>query len=431
MTLIPKNLKKLKIHFKDPLFKNSYFILLILGSISIFGLVFLVIVTRYYSPEDVGFAAALQSISQLISAFSALGLNYGIIRFFAQRDDRNEMVKSSFFLVGVFSILLSVFILMTLQYWSPGLISLRENSFLIVSFIILTVLFSVFTLQGNVFYAARVMKLSFVQYLIFVLIRLPLPIFFVSFGVLGIILSWTVAVTIAFFIGHVWLIPKVLPRYTLGLKMNVRILREILPFSFGNYISAVLEILPMLILPVFIVNILEVKDAAYFLVAWAITAVTIQIPGAVATSLFAEGSSNQEIEFRSNLKKSVKFIMFLLIPTILFLLIFGDTVLSLFGQTYSEHATRLLGFFMMGCIPLAINQIYFTIKRVQLDVQPLIVVNLLIAVIVISGSYVLMKMIGLIGVGIAWSLGQGTAAVIVSISLLKRYRTSGSLISKI
>ena len=431
MTLIPKNLKKLKIHFKDPLFKNSYFILLILGSISIFGLVFLVIVTRYYSPEDVGFAAALQSISQLISAFSALGLNYGIIRFFAQRDDRNEMVKSSFFLVGVFSILLSVFILMTLQYWSPGLISLRENSFLIVSFIILTVLFSVFTLQGNVFYAARVMKLSFVQYLIFVLIRLPLPIFFVSFGVLGIILSWTVAVTIAFFIGHVWLIPKVLPRYTLGLKMNVRILREILPFSFGNYISAVLEILPMLILPVFIVNILEVKDAAYFLVAWAITAVTIQIPGAVATSLFAEGSSNQEIEFRSNLKKSIKFIIFLLIPTILFLLIFGDTVLSLFGQTYSEHATRLLGFFMMGCIPLAINQIYFTIKRVQLDVQPLIVVNLLIAVIVISGSYVLMKMIGLIGVGIAWSLGQGTAAVIVSISLLKRYRTSGSLISKI
>ena len=431
MTLIPKNLKKLKIHFKDPLFKNSYFILLILGSISIFGLVFLVIVTRYYSPEDVGFAAALQSISQLISAFSALGLNYGIIRFFAQRDDRNEMVKSSFFLVGVFSILLSVFILMTLQYWSPGLISLRENSFLIVSFIILTVLFSVFTLQGNVFYAARVMKLSFVQYLIFVLIRLPLPIFFVSFGVLGIILSWTVAVTLAFFIGHVWLIPKVLPGYTLGLKMNVRILREILPFSFGNYISAVLEILPMLILPVFIVNILEVKDAAYFLVAWAITAVTIQIPGAVATSLFAEGSSNQEIEFRSNLKKSIKFIIFLLIPTILFLLIFGDTVLSLFGQTYSEHATRLLGFFMMGCIPLAINQIYFTIKRVQLDVQPLIVVNLLIAVIVISGSYVLMKMIGLIGVGIAWSLGQGTAAVIVSISLLKRYRTSGSLISKI
>jgi O-antigen/teichoic acid export membrane protein len=431
MTLISKNLKKLKIHFKDPLFKNSYFILLILGSISIFGLVFLIIVTRYYSPEDVGFASALQSISQLISAFSALGLNYGIIRFFAQRDDRNEMVKSCFSLVGLFSIIISVFILVTLQYWSPGLISLRENYFLIVSFIILTVLFSIFTLQGNVFYAARVMKLSFIQYLIFILVRLPLPIFFVSFGILGIILSWSVAVTIAFLIGHLWLIPKVLPSYKLGPKINMKILREIMPFSFGNYVSAVLEILPMLIIPVFIVNILEVKDAAYFLVAWAITAVTAQIPGAVATSLFAEGSSNQEIEFRSNLKKSIKLIIFLLIPTILFLLIFGDKVLSLFGQIYSENATKLLGFFMMGCIPLAINQIYFTINRVEMEVKPLIFVNMLIAVIVISGSYFLMKMFGLIGVGIAWSFGQGTAAVIVSVSLIKRYRTSGFLISKI
>ena len=132
MALIPKNLKEFKLHFKDPLFKNSYFILLILGSISIFGLVFLVIITRYYSPDNVGFASALQSISQLISSFSILGLNYGMIRFFPQRDDRNEMVNTSFSLVGLSSIIISIFIINLFDhyFWT-------SYSGLMISFLVL------------------------------------------------------------------------------------------------------------------------------------------------------------------------------------------------------------------------------------------------------------------------------------------------------
>jgi len=147
------------------------------------------------------------------------------------------------------------------------------------------------------------------------------------------------------------------------------------------------------------------------------------ITGAVTTSLFAEGSSNQEVEFHSNLIKSIKLIFFLLIPAILILIIFGDKVLLLFGQTYSENATRLLWLFMIGCIPFTINQIYLTIKRVQIDIKPMIYVNLVVAILVISGSYILMKTNGLIGIGLAWIFGQGIVAAIVCVILILRYRT--------
>jgi O-antigen/teichoic acid export membrane protein len=421
--IIPKNLKELRMHLKDPLFKNSYFILLTSGSISIFGLVFWVIIARFYSPDEVGLASAILSISQLICAFSILGLNYSVIRFFSQRDDRNEMINSCFSLVGISAMIFTIVVLVTLQYWSPTLIILRENYFLLVSFIILTVLYAIFSLQSNVFIAARVMKLSFLQNLIFNLLRTPLPLFFISFGILGIVSSWTVATVIAFLVGSLWLIPKVLPGYRRVPKINKKILKEIMSFSFGNYISGVLGSLPTMIMPLLIVNILDVENAAYFLVAWSITVIISALPGAVTTSLFAEGSSNQEAEFHSNLIKSIKLIFFLLIPIILIIFVFSDKVLLLFGQTYSENATRLLGLFMIGCIPFAINQIYLTIKRVQIDIKPMIYVNLCIAILVISGSYILMKTVGLIGIGIAWIIGQGAVAVFVGAYLIINYRT--------
>jgi len=244
MALIPKNLKELKMHLKDPLFKNSYYILLTSGSISFFGLVFWIIVARFYSPENVGLASAILSMSQLICAFSTLGLNYSVIRFFSQRDDRIKMINSCFSLVGLSTMIFTIIVIITLPYWSPTLLSLRENYFLLVSFAVLTVLYSLFSLQSNVFIAARVMKLSFLQNLIFNLLRTPLPLFFISFGVLGIVSSWTVATAIAFLIGSLWLIPKVLPEYKRVLKLNKRILLEIMPYSFGNYVSGVLGSLP-------------------------------------------------------------------------------------------------------------------------------------------------------------------------------------------
>ena len=409
-------------HLKDPLFKNSYYILLTSGSISFFGLVFWIIVARFYSPENVGLASAILSMSQLICAFSTLGLNYSVIRFFSQRDDRIKMINSCFSLVGLSTMIFTIIVIITLPYWSPTLLSLRENYFLLVSFAVLTVLYSLFSLQSNVFIAARVMKLSFLQNLIFNLLRTPLPLFFISFGVLGIVSSWTVATAIAFLIGSLWLIPKVLPEYKRVLKLNKRILLEIMPYSFGNYVSGVLGSLPTLIMPLLIVNILEVEDAAYFLIVWSITVIVLSVPGAVTTSLFAEGS-NQEVEFRSNLVKSIKLIFFLLIPTIVIFFVFSDKVLLLFGQTYSENASRLLGLFMIGCIPFAINQIYLTITRIQIDIKPMIYVNLLVAIFIIGGSFLLMKTVGLIGIGIAWIFGQGIVAMIVCAILISKYRT--------
>jgi len=423
MPLIPKSLNELKIHLKDPLFKNSYYILLTSVSISIFGLIFWVIVARFYSPDEVGLASAILSMSQLICAFSTLGLNYSIIRFYAQRDDRIDMINSGISLVVFLTIILIIVVLATLQFWSPILNNLGDNYFLLVSFVFLTVFYAIFSLQSNVFIAARISRLSFLQNIIFNLIRTPLPLFFVFVGVLGIVSSWTISIVFTVLVGSLWLIPKVLPGYLRKPRMNKQILRQIMPYSFGNYISGILGSLPTMIMPLLIVNTIKVENAAYFSIAWSITIIVSSIPGAVATSLFAEGSSSkQDIEFHSNLIKSIKLILLLLIPAIFIFFIFADKVLLFFGQTYSENATRLFQLLLIGCIPFALNQIYLTIKRVQIDIKTIIYVNLVMAILVISVSYLLLKTDGLIGIGIAWIFGQGVIAMIICMNLVLKYR---------
>jgi len=51
---IPTNLKAIKKYLKDPLYKNSFFIMLTSISSAGFGFIFWMLVARYYTPHDVG-----------------------------------------------------------------------------------------------------------------------------------------------------------------------------------------------------------------------------------------------------------------------------------------------------------------------------------------------------------------------------------------
>lgn len=416
---IPKNRKELKQHLNDPLFKNSYFIMLNSISISIFGFIFWLIVARYYTPTNVGLATAIFSMAQLIAAFSGLGFGFGLIRFLPKEEDKKGIINSCLSMAGFSSIIFTTVFILSLDYWSPALRFVREDNLFLFSFIVLAVILAIFTLQNNVFIALRSAKFSFFQNLIYNIIRVPLPIVLVSFGVFGIISSWTIAVVVSFVIGSLFFIPVVQPEYRLGITIKNGIINEIIHFSFGNYIAGVLGSLPIMVMPLMLVNVLGAEMSAYFYMAWSVAAILSVISSATTTSLFAEGSYDRE-KFRLNVIRTIKFMLLLLIPAILGLFLFGDKVLLLFGETYSEKATKLLWLFGVSSIPLAINQLYMTIKRVQIDIKPIIYINAFIAFFMIGGSYVLMNEIGLIGIGITWMLGQGLVALVIGLFVVKK-----------
>jgi len=92
MIWLPKNQKELKEYLKDPLYKNSFFIMLTSISNAGFGFFFWMLAAKLYPKEDVGVATALISAMGLISMLSLLGFDISLVRFLPEREDKKELV---------------------------------------------------------------------------------------------------------------------------------------------------------------------------------------------------------------------------------------------------------------------------------------------------------------------------------------------------
>ena len=68
-------------HAKDPLYKNSFFLMLNSALTAILGFIFITIATRLYTVADIGLYSAIISAAGLLALFSRLGFGFGLIRF--------------------------------------------------------------------------------------------------------------------------------------------------------------------------------------------------------------------------------------------------------------------------------------------------------------------------------------------------------------
>ena len=409
---IPKNRKQLKQHLKDPLFKNSYFLMATTVIGSILGFFFWILIARYYTPHDVGLATALISAANLLVAFSLLGFGFGIRRFLPKEENKQGMINSCLTITFLFSILLSAIFILGIDIWSPALSFVYESMPFLLFFIVFVFTTALTRLQQAIFMALRSAEFSFIQNITLSVLKLIFVLFLVAFGVFGIVSSWAIAACIALVISTFFLTPRRVKSYLPIPTIKKKMIKNMFHISFGNYIAENFAVIPASVLPLMIINVLNPEMNAYFFMALAISNILITVPVAVNSSLFVEASYAPE-QFRNNVIKAIKFTFLLVIPMILGIFIFGDKLLLLFGRAYAENGFYVLCILALSVIPFTINKLYMTIKNVQLNVKPVIYLNALISVLTIVISYVLMTKIGLIGAAIGYALGQGICTAVV------------------
>jgi O-antigen/teichoic acid export membrane protein len=409
---IPKTKKELKQHIDDPLFKNSYFLIATTVIGSILGFIFWVIAARFYTPHDVGLATAVISAANLLVEFSLLGFNFGITRFLPNEKNKQGMINSCLTITSLFSIVLTVIFILGISMWSPALAFIYENMLFLLIFGIFVFSAALIRLQQTTFVALQSAELSFILNITLSLLKLIFVLLLVAFGVFSIILSWVIAACIALIVSTFLLIPMRVHSYLPIPTIKKKMLKDMFPISFGNYIAENVAVIPNSILPLMIINVLTPEMNAYFFMALAISNILIMVPVAVNNSLFVEGSYAPD-KFRNNVIKALKFTFLLIIPMVFGIFIFGDKLMLLFGKTYSENAFYVLCILVLSIVPFTINKLYMTIKNVQLNVKPIIYLNVLISILTVVISYLLMVKIGLVGVAIGYTLAQGIGAVVV------------------
>ena len=405
-------LKKLIQQAKDPLYKNSFFIMLSSITNAGFGFFFWMIAARLYSAEDVGIATALLSSLNLIILFSRLGFDYSIIRFFP-KGNKSRILSTSIVISTSFAILFGILFIAFVDVFFSKLHPLRNLMFSAV-FLMTAAVSSVTSLTAQSFIALRRGELYFLQNL--AAGSRILFLFFLTFlGSAGIFGS----VSFAFL--FVLILALLLIGRTVGLSLSVDAdyVRESFRFSAGNYLASLFSIAPNQILPIMVLNLLGAEKAAYYYVAFAIAGLIFLIPGSMSASLFVEGSHGESL--RKNVLKSLAAIAVLLTPAVIFICLFGDFILHLFGKDYVQ-AFELLRLFALSSFFFAVVSVYLAVKRVQMDVRRIILLNGLNCFALLTLSYLLIPKFDILGAGYAWIATYFTSSLIVGFLVVKKER---------
>jgi O-antigen/teichoic acid export membrane protein len=395
-----------------PLYANALYLILTNTINSVFGFVFWIIASHVYTTEVVGLASAILSAASLLAMLSGLGFGYGLIRFLKASDNPVKLINSTFTVTGLLSLLVAVIFIVGLGIWAPGLDILRENPHYLIVFMLFVPASVLDDLADHAMMGERQAKFVFIHNLIFNILRVALPVLLAvvlqSFGIFG---SWSAALFVSFLVTVFLLLPRAQPGYRLCFVVDRKPISEVLRYSSLNYLSDLLWNMPGLILPIIVINLLGAKNNAYFYMAWAMSSVLTMIPWSVASSLLAEGA-NDESKLKNHIQRSLKMATLLTIPIVVLVWFLANRFLLFYGGQYARNASTLLRWLAIATLPLAINVVYFTIKRIQKNVKPVILLTGFMAFIVVIASYLLLPRFGVNGVGIAWLAGQSVIAII-------------------
>lgn len=415
-----KLLKRIKKEYEDPLYRNSHYLMINSISASFLGFVFWIIIARSFNTNEVGLATALISVSGILSIYSVLGLDISVIRYLSNEKDKIKFINVCLTIVTVVSLIMSIIFLVGINIWAPNLGYVNEYIIYIILFMLFTTSNAIFLIMNNTFIALRDTKDLLIQNLFLNLIRIPLPFFLVFLlANFSIFASFSLSMVLTLTISLLIFLRKKLPDYKPNFEFDINIIRRVLHFATVNYVAIIFGNLPPLIIPLIILNFLQPAENAYYYIAFTIASVLFVVPVSFSSSLLAEGS-HDDSNFYNNLKKALKQTYIILIPAVIFTIIFGNQILLLFGKKYSTEGSLLLSMLALAAIFISLNSIYTSYLRVRMKKREILILTPINSILIILTSYTLIPQIGITAVGVGYLIGTGTLSTYITLITLKR-----------
>ncbi len=392
----------------SPLYRNAFFLIASSVLSNALGFLFWIVVARFYASSDVGLAAAAITTVGFLAGIANLGFSVGLVRFLPEAGERGSaMINTSLTISSLAGLAAATIFLAGLGLWAPPLFFLRNEPILLATFVLMGAVLAAAPTLDAILIARRRADFVFLKGAVMGL-RVPLPAALAAFfGVFGIFGSWALAVFASVIVALLLFVPRVEPRYRPRPLVRTAVVNDLVHFSFANYVPAVIGAMPAGLLPLLIVNVLGAASTAHFFVTFSLAGLLFVIPGAFVMSLYAEGSQ-PVADFPKDTRKTARMIVALLVPGVLVFLFFGDVVLRLFGGEYSDAGFGLLRLFALSAGFVAVNGVYVTQLRVEKRVRPIIGLTAMATAFALGLSYVFLGSLGLLGVGVAWLVAQGS-----------------------
>lgn len=389
----------------------------------IIGFLILIIITRLYSSSDLGIFSALFAIANLIILFSLSG-GFGntIIRFFPtlSQIDKQRLIFSFFIINTAIIIALSLIFIFFVDIFSPKLDFLK-NQFYGFVFILFTFFLGTFTLFTFVFMAIRKTQYILVGNMVANIGKFVFLPLFVSFSYYGIFYSSVIGTFMSIIICLFFLYKAEIIKNKIKIKFDYIFtdLKIKFDYIFTNYLSIIASVLPSLLFPILIINFLSAEMTAYFFIAWTIFFTTTEMIMALVKTYVVEGSYDEN-KIKENRNKGLKASLIIATFCILGIFLFGNFILSFFGNEYL-NALNILYILMASLYLFVINKIYVATSLIKKETKKILLFNCLIAISTILFGTLLMFYFGLIGIGYGWLIGQVIGIIWILAPHLKHF----------
>jgi O-antigen/teichoic acid export membrane protein len=403
--------KKLR---QQSLFRNASLLIMSTAIMSVLGFGFWLFVAHLYSPEQVGVASALISISTLLSSLSMFGLDSGLIRFLPGSKNQSRDINTALLTVGGLAALAAVAYLTIAQIFDLDIADafLWGGGWLLFTLIIVVATLN--SLTDAVFIANRKAEYHTIVYAVFGLVKLLLPIGLVGLGWLGIFAAYAVAALVALVLSFYYMVR--VAGYRVSSPPDWGLIQSARKYSFNNYVGTLLAGIPAQLMPLIIIQRLGAAQAAYFAMSVTMANLLYVAPSSVAQSLLAE-SAHQPGQRAQHVRRAIKMLALILIPAVFLAIVIAPYLLGIFGPQYARGSTLLFQVLALGTFFVAVSSVCNTVLNVEHRSGGIVLARVALLAATFVLTFALLPL-GLLGIGIAMTGGYA-ASNIVYIFLFK------------
>lgn len=401
-------------HFRLPLYRNAYAMMISTAATSGLGLVYWILAARYYPPEVVGLNAALVSMLTFLAGFAQLPSMNAMMRYIPVAGASTQRLVFWTYIISIgLAVAIGGFFMLSIEIWSPALTVLRQDFGLGAWFLVGVVTWCIFALQDVVLIGLRESLYVPIENIPYAVVKIGLLVLFATgLSTYGILASWTFPLIPILIIVNYIIFRRLIPRHmqaTAGQSFPFS-LSQIAYYVVGNSVGALFMLAATRLLPVLVTNIAGNSATAYFYLPWTIATsfklIIANMANSFTVEVVADNSKLRAYSYRFLLHTTA-----LLIVPLLLLIIAAPYILTFSGKDYSVQGTQLLRLLTLASLPNIITSLYLGVARARQRVSGIIALQLALCVLTLGLSTLWLGSYGITGVGFAIFASEAIVAV--------------------
>ena len=360
---------------------------------SVFGAVFWAVAARTGDRQAVGLAASMVAAMVTFSYLSQLGLNHTLIKLLPHSPVRRRLIWQATGLVSLAGALFGFGYVQVMSVVSPQIADVAGEPGQYAAFVVMVSASGVNLLSDAVLLSVGALGRNLViNGLLMGFIKCALPFLMGDTGAFELVASVGIASVVAAALSiavALRAVPRDEPRPHSGL-------RRAASFATAGYIAGVANILPVMIMPILVVERLGSETNAVYFICFQILSLLNAVAYKLNSSSYAHASREPE-QVNEVVRSTLRILVGAITLAALGVLLLAPWLLQVFGSEYREEGTTALRWMALASVPLALENWYAMRLRLRSQLVAMVLLQSTVSTVMLATAWVVLPM------GIEWA----------------------------